>query len=179
MVNVGQELRVQDDSVPMCLRGFDEKGLFGAGEASGDVVFDAAQVRRFLIPCFFFFFFLHASPSLRDRAHSSRSPDQTPLIEHYRGGFPLLLFRVVVVVVVVPSVAICPQRRFRQCVCPGRRDRRVKVCMKALIILERRLPCTYPSALLYSCVLLVSGGENVSKVPSPPLAPCCNFSLPS
>lgn len=49
MVNVGQELRVQDDSVPMCLRGFDEKGLFGAGEvtASGDVVFDAAQV----MPC--------------------------------------------------------------------------------------------------------------------------------
>lgn len=44
MVSVGQELRVQDDSVPMCLRGFDEKGLFGAGEASGDVVFDAAQV---------------------------------------------------------------------------------------------------------------------------------------
>eukprot|EP00903_Cladosiphon_okamuranus_P017822 g16401.t1 len=43
MVSVGQELRVQDDSVPMCLRGFDEKGLFGAGEASGDVVFDAAQ----------------------------------------------------------------------------------------------------------------------------------------
>ena len=44
MVSVGQELQVQDQSVPMCLRGFDEKGLFGAGEASGDVVFDAAQV---------------------------------------------------------------------------------------------------------------------------------------
>lgn len=45
MVSVGRELRVQHESVPMCLRGFDEKGLFGAGEASGGVVFDATQVR--------------------------------------------------------------------------------------------------------------------------------------
>lgn len=43
MVSVDNDMR-GDDSVPMCLKGFDEKGLFGA--ASGDVVFEAGQVRE-------------------------------------------------------------------------------------------------------------------------------------
>ncbi|CAM9859083.1 unnamed protein product [Pylaiella littoralis] len=40
MVSVDKELR--DDAVPMCLRGFDEKGLFDGADAAGDVL-DAGQ----------------------------------------------------------------------------------------------------------------------------------------
>lgn len=54
MVSVDQELRQQDDAaVPMCLRGFDEKGLFETptgGGGDSDVVFDLGQVRgRFFL----------------------------------------------------------------------------------------------------------------------------------
>ncbi|CAM9271821.1 unnamed protein product [Ectocarpus sp. 12 AP-2014] len=40
MVSVDNDMR-RDDSVPMCLKGFDEKGLFG--DASGDVAFEAGR----------------------------------------------------------------------------------------------------------------------------------------
>ncbi|CBJ32777.1 conserved unknown protein [Ectocarpus siliculosus] len=40
MVSVDNDMR-RDDSVPMCLKGFDEKGLFG--DVSGDVVFEAGH----------------------------------------------------------------------------------------------------------------------------------------
>ncbi|CAM9770828.1 unnamed protein product [Scytosiphon promiscuus] len=47
MVSVDQELREHDDAaVPMCLRGFDEKGLFETATGGGgdsDVVFDVGQ----------------------------------------------------------------------------------------------------------------------------------------